>query len=325
MICLKNENEREISDGVSRKRKNSGRGLKEKPNPALHRLQAYSRHLHDHKFTAGRAIRGGREADRGRFFGGGDRCAAACVPVLRARTRVETAAHARRAGETTFFRHHAMTARTGAGILAAASLDARRRAAPLPFGRPLLLMIAPRGCSLVVTRSGVAATVRCSCCCLWTKREGGREGEAAELRVLVRYGSFIGLGAADGCCCSEFPALRFGWVGGRACSAFYPVAFARSAGRCSRCSAFVAVSSLSRRKRSEAKRRVRACLVAAGHASGAGTLVGWRRARVRASASWSSARTGNLTPTAYVCGHVCPPHEGWTPGLEGRNCPATAT
>lgn len=45
-------------------------------------------------------------------------------PVLRARTRVETAAHARRAGDTTFFRHHAMTARTGAGILAAASLDA---------------------------------------------------------------------------------------------------------------------------------------------------------------------------------------------------------
>lgn len=52
------------------------------------------------------------------------------VPVLRARTRVETAAHARRAGVTTFFRHHAMTARTGAGILAAASLDARRRRSP---------------------------------------------------------------------------------------------------------------------------------------------------------------------------------------------------
>lgn len=55
-------------------------------------------------------------------FGGG---AAAYVPVLRARTRVETAAHARRAGDTTFFRHHAMTARTGAGILAAASLARR--------------------------------------------------------------------------------------------------------------------------------------------------------------------------------------------------------
>uniref|UniRef100_A0A0E0H5K5 Uncharacterized protein n=1 Tax=Oryza nivara TaxID=4536 RepID=A0A0E0H5K5_ORYNI len=49
------------------------------------------------------------------------------VPGLRARTRVETAAHARRAGKTTFFRHHAITARTGAGILAAAaSLDDRR-------------------------------------------------------------------------------------------------------------------------------------------------------------------------------------------------------
>ena len=57
------------------------------------------------------------------------------VPVLRARTRVETAAHARRAGETTFFRHHAMTERTGAGILAAASLDACRRA-PRQFPLP---------------------------------------------------------------------------------------------------------------------------------------------------------------------------------------------
>jgi hypothetical protein len=47
------------------------------------------------------------------------------VPVLVvARTRVETAAHARRAGKTTFFRHQAMTARTGAGNLAVASLDA---------------------------------------------------------------------------------------------------------------------------------------------------------------------------------------------------------
>lgn len=46
------------------------------------------------------------------------------LPVLRPRTRVETAAHARRAGKTTFFRHQAMTARTGAEILAAASLDA---------------------------------------------------------------------------------------------------------------------------------------------------------------------------------------------------------
>jgi hypothetical protein len=43
---------------------------------------------------------------------------------------------------------------------------------------------------------------------------------------LVRYGSFIGLSAADGCC-SEFPAF---WMGGRAGSAFYPVPFARSAG-----------------------------------------------------------------------------------------------
>jgi hypothetical protein len=37
---------------------------------------------------------------------------------------VETAAHARRAGKTTFFRHQAMTARTGAGNLAVASVDA---------------------------------------------------------------------------------------------------------------------------------------------------------------------------------------------------------
>jgi hypothetical protein len=84
-------------------------------------------------------------------FGGG---AAAYVPVLRARTRVETAAHARRAGDTTFFRHHAMTARTGAGILAAASLDDA-----LPFGfpwPPLLLTAARLLCSLVVTRSAVA-------------------------------------------------------------------------------------------------------------------------------------------------------------------------
>lgn len=71
-------------------------------------------------------------------FGGG---AAAYVPVLRARTRVETAAHARRAGDTTFFRHHAMTARTGAGILAAASLD---DALPFGFPWPPLLLTAER-------------------------------------------------------------------------------------------------------------------------------------------------------------------------------------
>lgn len=125
------------------------------------------------------------------------------VPVLRARTRVETAAHARRAGDTTFFRHHAMTARTGAGILAAASLDARRRA-PLRFPPPAVQAASasddrarcpprPRDCSLV-TRSGawlqlfVAAAAAAAVY---------GEGEA-ELRVLVRYGSFIGLAAADG-------------------------------------------------------------------------------------------------------------------------------
>jgi hypothetical protein len=77
--------------------------------------------------------------------------------------------------------------------------------------------------------------VRCGCDCsllllLFMEKERERERESAraeaELRVLVRYGSFIGLGAAD-CCCSEFPAF---WMGGRACFAFYPVPFARSAG-----------------------------------------------------------------------------------------------
>jgi hypothetical protein len=45
---------------------------------------------------------------------------------------VETAASTRRAGMTTFFRHQAITARTGAGILAAAaSLDAHAEAPSL--------------------------------------------------------------------------------------------------------------------------------------------------------------------------------------------------
>jgi hypothetical protein len=60
------------------------------------------------------------------------------VPVLVARTRVETAAHARRAGKTTFFRHQAMTARTGAGIFVTASLDAR---CPHALLLPLILLV----------------------------------------------------------------------------------------------------------------------------------------------------------------------------------------
>jgi hypothetical protein len=73
------------------------------------------------------------------------------VPVLVARTRVETTAHARRAGKTTFFRHQAMTARTGAGILVAASLDARAPRSPdppcpppRPRLRPIWRLIPPR-------------------------------------------------------------------------------------------------------------------------------------------------------------------------------------
>lgn len=76
-------------------------------------------------------------------FGGG---AAAYVPVLRARTRVETAAHARRAGDTTFFRHHAMTARTGAGILAAASLARRAPLRLFPPWPPSAPDLMKQGC-----------------------------------------------------------------------------------------------------------------------------------------------------------------------------------
>jgi hypothetical protein len=124
-----------------------------------------------------------------------------------------------------------MTARTGAGILAAASLDARRRA-PRQFPLPASASDDRARSPLPVTRSGVAASLRLfvAAAAVYGEREGERERESAraeaELRVLVRYGSFIGLGAAD-CCCSEFPAF---WMGGRACFAFYPVPFARSAG-----------------------------------------------------------------------------------------------
>jgi len=104
------------------------------------------------------------------------------VPVLRARmrTRVETAAHARRAGETTFFRHHAMTARTGAGILAAASLDAR--------SPPLRLARAPRAPLLMIPRgprqlsSGAGDLVRlqllvAAAAAVYGERERERERE----------------------------------------------------------------------------------------------------------------------------------------------------
>lgn len=115
------------------------------------------------------------------------------LPVLPARTRVETAAHARRAGDTTFFRHHAMTARTGAGILAVASLDARRRAPRLAASASddrARCPPRPHGCSLVTGGD----QVRCGCDCslllllllLFMEKERESARAEAELRVLVR-------------------------------------------------------------------------------------------------------------------------------------------
>ena len=147
------------------------------------------------------------------------------------RTRVETAAHARRAGETTFFRHHAMTARTGAGILAAASLDAR--------SPPLRLARAPRAPLLMIPRgprqlsSGAGDLVRlqllvAAAAAVYGERERGRGRGRGRAACAGSLRQFYWPGRRR----RPLPASAV-WVCVRPCasSAFYPRAFCE-VGRC---------------------------------------------------------------------------------------------